>query len=98
MVEPTNREISRFEELFLETLKQQPPLEQLQSLWSNEGWLLTRWDSNGQSFVAISEPDNDRRGRGIYVIRVGSKSNLVLQAPHRFYDSKTGIIAQKTFY
>ena len=41
--------------------------------------------------------ENEQRGRGIYAIRLKSTSDILLQAPHRFFDERTGRIARKLF-
>jgi hypothetical protein len=47
--------------------------------------------------VAIVESPDRREGRGIYVIRLDSLSPLALQAPHRFYDTKSGLLTRYCF-
>ncbi|MFO7567070.1 MAG: hypothetical protein R6X02_30780 [Enhygromyxa sp.] len=45
----------------------------------------------------VSEPADDRRGRGSYLIRLGPRSaggaELLLQAPHSRFDRRTGALA-----
>ncbi|HVH99633.1 MAG TPA: hypothetical protein VM869_13020 [Enhygromyxa sp.] len=45
----------------------------------------------------VSEPADDRRGRGTYVIRLGplapAHAELLLQAPHDRFDKRTGALA-----
>lgn len=45
----------------------------------------------------VSEPADDRRGRGTYVIRLGplapAQAELLLQAPHDRHDKRTGALA-----
>lgn len=45
----------------------------------------------------VSEPADDRRGRGTYVIRLGplprADTELLLQAPHDRFDKRTGALA-----
>ncbi len=55
-------------------------------------------DGHSVELWFVSEPSNDRRGRGIYLIRVGqlapeSGVELLLQAPHSRFDKRTGHIA-----
>ncbi len=39
--------------------------------------------------LLLRERDGQRRGGGAYVVRVGTASSLVVQAPHTFYDEGT---------
>ncbi len=97
VVIPTREELDRFEHLFLLTLEQQSSWDELSANWSTMGWNLERWVSGGTRFVAICERGDQRFGRGIYVIRLGSSSRIVLQAPHRYYDTQTGLLTRKLF-
>jgi hypothetical protein len=47
--------------------------------------------------VLVREAGEKRQGRGAYVIRKGSTSNFVVQAPHTFYDEGTFPIACDLF-
>lgn len=62
-------------------------------------------DHEGHSEVLwlLREPDDDRRGRGTYLIRLGELDGgadveLLLQAPHTRYDKFTGTIALALFF
>jgi hypothetical protein len=94
---PTKDDITRFETLLLETLHEPEHRSELATQWANAGWELVHWTVNDQSLLAICEQEHELRGRGLYVIRVNSESNLVLQAPHRFYDMGSGTIVSKLF-
>src|SRR5690606_13146376 len=55
-------------------------------------------DGRGVELWILSEPADDRRGRGSYLIRIGSRSSktgaeLLLQAPHSRFDRRTGELA-----
>ncbi len=93
----TKEELSRFEQRMLRTLEQTSTPLELEQGWSEDGWQLIYWTYNGQSFAAICEQEHELRGRGFYVIRFNSNSNLVLQAPHRFYDMGSGTIVSALF-
>ena len=93
----TKEEISRFEDLLLHTLADRNTLPELEKQWSIEGWELIHWTNEDHSFIAICEQEQELKGRGFYVVRINSKSNLVLQAPHRFYDMGSGTIVSKLF-
>jgi len=46
------------------------------------------------SFIVIYEKKGHKTGRGFYIFCRGPETrNLVIDAPHRFYDKKTGLIA-----
>ena len=90
-------ELYEFEQLFLWTLTEEKPWNRLESTWSQLGWRLLRWESNRERFAAICEQENQRYGRGIYILRLDSKSRVAIQAPHRFYDTHTGVLARKWF-
>jgi hypothetical protein len=47
--------------------------------------------------VLLREQLRDRRGAGAYVVRTGSTSTLVVQAPHTFYDEGTFPLACDMF-
>ena len=96
-VHATTEEVSRFERLLTQTLKPNGDLHELRQQWAEDGWQLKAWKFNDQPFLAIYEQDHDRRGRGFYVWRIKSDSVLVLQAPHRFYDTGSGKIVSQIF-
>jgi hypothetical protein len=96
-VQPSHDEIERFERLLLATIRQSKSRVELTQAWSVEGWQLHHWEANGDSFLAICEQGKHRRGRGFFAFRVDSESKLVLQAPHRFYDSGSGTIVREIF-
>lgn len=39
--------------------------------------------------VLVREPEDARHGGGAYLVRVGSRSDLIIQAPHTFFDQGT---------
>ena len=94
---PTQSEIDEFEQLFLATLQRSEPWTKIAQGWNRGGWKLENWTSDGEKFLAVCEQGDQRRGRGIYVLRVDSQSPLALQAPHRFFDTKTGLLTRKLF-
>ena len=57
----------------------------------------------GVELWVVTEPADDRRGRGVYLIRVGkigsrrSEPELLIEAPHCRFDRHTGAIALKLF-
>ena len=97
LVIPTEMELSNFEELMLITLQQQTPLIELEEMWHQLGWEFETFRIGNAHVAAIREPSRRLQGRGLYVFRIQSDSNTVLQAPHRFYDTGTGLLTRKLF-
>ncbi|QDT12143.1 hypothetical protein [Planctomycetes bacterium K23_9] len=91
---PTVSELGTFERLFARTLRSNVIDSMLFSSWKSAGWQLHQCNDD---VLVISELPSRRTGRGIYAVRLGFTSDLVLQAPHRFYDQGSGIIARTLF-
>lgn len=92
---PDEDEIASFKELMKKTLGSQSISSELTQQWEREGW---ECHYIGESRVlVVAEKSSQRWGRGIYMLRPKSVSRIVLQAPHRFNDAKTGVIARKIF-
>ncbi|MWJ28476.1 hypothetical protein GPM19_09700 [Halomonas sp. ZH2S] len=47
--------------------------------------------------VALVEKQDARRGRGFFAARTGGGTPLLIQAPHQYYDLRTGTLARKLF-
>lgn len=95
LVMPEETQIASFRKLIEKTLGSRTVDSELKLLWEQEGWeCRSVSDSN---LIIVVEKSDQRWGRGIYAIRAGSSSQIVLQAPHRFNDAKTGVIARKIF-
>ena len=88
-------DVVAFKKLMVQTLTSEIVLPSVIAQWKEIGWEL-RSIAHSKASVLIELP-NQRLGRGVYLIRRGSKSKLAMQAPHRFYDKKTGVIARKLF-
>lgn len=92
---PDEKRIGAFKDLIEKTLDSRSVSSELNQQWRQEGWeCRTLSDSN---VVVVTERSGQRWGRGIYAIRTKGNSRVVLQAPHRFSDAKTGVIARKIF-
>jgi hypothetical protein len=50
-----------------------------------------------QQMVIIEEHQSRRSGRGLYAIRIPVVDPIMVQAPHRFFDTKTGVITKQLF-
>ena len=92
---PEEANVKVFENLVKNTLRQNSVNAELQSAWRDEGWEMKAL--TGSDVVVIREPAEQNFGRGMYVFRMNSQSNIVLQAPHRFNDTWTGVIGRKLF-
>jgi len=61
--------------------------------------VIERWAVHGQVYLALLEPEDDARGAGAYVFRVGERAGpFILQAPHAYFDLFTGRIAAGMFF
>ncbi|MEM7454233.1 MAG: hypothetical protein AAF456_07745 [Planctomycetota bacterium] len=94
VVVPNPDDLNRFSGLIEETIRSTDPLS-LRDRWRESGWLLH--EDPDSNIVVIAEHPDARHGRGIYAFRLRSDSQLILQAPHRFYDRRTGTIVRKMF-
>ncbi len=95
LVLPEEPDIVAFKTLIKETLGNPAVTDQLKQRWNRAGWKCS-WVA-GSGVLVIREKTEQRFGRGIYAIRQGGDSRIILQAPHRFNDAKTGVIARKLF-
>ena len=92
---PDEDELQGLENLFAKTLVADHLSDRLAERWRKLGWQATYLKNS--NVVLIREMENEQRGRGIYAIRLKSTSDILLQAPHRFFDERTGRIARKLF-
>lgn len=90
---PSRSEVERAEELFALTLANPENLE-LPSLWKQLGVAVKRVEENG-SWLALVEEEGARRGRGLYLLRLGGGAPVAIQAPHSRSDKGTGDLAEK---
>lgn len=92
---PEEDKIADFKHLMKKTISSQSISTELSQQWKRDGWeCRSVADSN---VIVITEKSNQRWGRGLYMVRPESVSRIVLQAPHRFNDAKTGVITRKIF-
>lgn len=61
------------------------------------GYVVEGWILNGERVLAALEVTHGRRGGGAYLVRVGSTSPVILEAPHGFYDMGTERIGLEMF-
>ena len=66
------------------------------------GFCIEIWRVRGRVFWALREQPEQRRGAGAYVLRPGPRLNgapeIVLQAPHAYFDRGTGNLAAALFF
>lgn len=66
------------------------------------GFTLGLWEVEGIRYLALTEEDEHRSGGGAYVFRLGPRTHpereIVLQAPHAFYDLGSGRVAVRVFF
>ena len=91
----TANELQQVEQLFRETAQATDISSEFHERWNQLGWDLIELQEFG--IVVIRESENQRFGRGVYAIRLRCNSNTILQAPHRFFDERTGAITRKLF-
>lgn len=92
---PDAESIESFRQLMNTTLQSDQITTELSDRWKQAGWNVTTL--NDSNVAVIQESTGNRHGRGLYIVRLKSRSNIVLQAPHRFFDAKTGVIARLIF-
>jgi len=90
-VTPSRSELTQVETLFVRTLSGEER-EALVTAWQAQGFELLPFPEAGDSFLALREQPEARRGRGFYLLRPGASSGLVWQAPHSFRDEGTGAL------
>lgn len=56
------------------------------------GWTLNQYSHKGSNVWLLVEADESGFGRGVLAVRADSSNRFFVQAPHRFYDSRTGQI------
>lgn len=95
---PTRNQLTRFERLIAQSLRQEKGHVDLKLIqqWKADGWSVHICGAQRDVMVIAESPDM-RCGRGIYAIRFDLQSNVFIQAPHRFYDTDSGLIARKLF-
>ncbi len=79
-------------------LAQGKPLPAIHDIAEELGFELEEWVIEGVTLWALVEPDSRRRGGGIYLFRrdapvLGERPLRLLQAPHSYYDTRTGLLA-----
>lgn len=77
--------------------KQKLPPDAAVAKASSIGFVIDVWDLGAETFWALREREDARRGAGAYVFRTGEAQNVVLQAPHVFFDLGTETIGAQLF-
>lgn len=92
---PSSEEVVAFESLLNDSISGAFSPATFESKWNELGWNLI-FPAN-ENMVVIEELPTQRRGRGLYALRIEVVDPFMLQAPHRFYDTDTGVISRKLF-
>ena len=73
-----------------------------QELAHRAGFRIQIWDVEGRVYWALVEDRHRARGAGAYVFRPGPPAadgrEVVLQAPHPYFDRHTGVLAARLFF
>ena len=85
----------RIQQLFAQILESGVTADAIQS-WAELDFSVHEFSAANQTMIAISE-DKQKSGRGLFVFRTSAAVPIALQAPHRFYDSRSGDIALAAF-
>ncbi|WP_147273770.1 hypothetical protein [Vreelandella rituensis] len=96
---PATNSINQAQESFKRWLAADDRLKAARELASS------RFDALGVEPVALLEPGivvltekaGERRGRGLFAARIEDGSPLLIQAPHQYYDLRTGTLARQLF-
>jgi len=89
-------ELDTAQQLFLQTFRLGVN-DALVQAWQKIGFELTVITFQGEKFASIRELSEQKRGRGAYLIRLQDWKTPVLQAPHRYFDKKTGELLMQLF-
>lgn len=92
---PTRDELRHVESLFARSMDPDLDVQALRREWNELGYRLVSLEQQ-RAWLAVEQPDH-QRGRGIYAWRIGASRPLVVQAPHRWYDLRTGRLAARWF-
>jgi len=92
---PSTKEIVTATELFERIFKGEA-IKSMKDDWHSLGMNITQIKRGTKTFIVIHEEPNKLVGHGFYVFCKGSETrNIVLEMPHRYFDTKTGIIGYK---
>jgi len=91
-ISPSEKDVEEAKLLFSKIL-QGDEGKNLASRWRRLGFELSRIRERDETFIVVHE--HSKKGGGFYLFRNGHGKPVALQAPHRFYDEKTGVIARK---
>lgn len=90
--------VQRLIDPLVAALAQSESLPALHDIADELGLKLEEWVIEGVTLWVLVEPDSRRRGGGIYLFRrdaavLSERPLRVLQAPHSYYDTRTGRLA-----
>jgi hypothetical protein len=95
--EPTVDQLIAFRELAESTLAASQPYELLRDRWLTMGWSLERIIIHDQTIWLVVDAGESRRGAGMFAIRPHSSDQIMVQAPHSYFDEYTRPITVRMF-
>jgi len=97
---PGIEELSSIEYLLSQSLEKndQGQLLYIDGNWANWGIMAKESLLNGKSYLSLLESDSSNcDGKGSYLFNFRTNNQIILQAPHSFYDKYTGKIVEQLF-
>jgi hypothetical protein len=97
-VVPSDREMAAFSTIAREI--EQGDAENAAPLASQNGYELVRYTDRGEGDAVswlLRERKPFRRGWGMYLFRIGSRSHIVVEAPHPLFDAGTPAVAMAAY-
>lgn len=96
-IEPTHAELLKFHELAISTLTGDQKFQQLRKRWEKLGWSLENVRIRDEIVWILSDSETPKRGAGAFAIRPNSSSQILVQAPHSYFDKFTRPITVRVF-
>ena len=96
-VQPTPSELSAFYDTAKATFAGEDPLSVLKERWMKIGWEVAQLTINDNTVWLIYQPAQSRRGAGVFAVRPNADNEILLEAPHSFYDKFTRPIVVRMF-
>lgn len=91
----SSKNINEAKKLFIRLFKGATTAE-LKDSWNKLGMNINEFKEKDKIFTIVYEQKNEKFGQGFYMFCKSDKTqNLVLEIPHRFWDSHTGEIGYK---
>lgn len=91
-IAPSKKDVEKAKLLFSKVLRGDED-KNLAAEWHRLGFELSRIRERDETFIVVRE--HSKKGGGFYLFRNGEGKSVAIQAPHRFYDERTGVIVRK---